>query len=92
MQPTLNGARHTSAQSMQPSTMLGACVGCLGDRKVAEMQLLSQLAAGTAPTEEQAAALPPVAPALCLIGGTGSCYGHLQVQSQSPLIVPGLAR
>lgn len=91
MQPTLNGASH-KAQTTMPATMLGACVGCLGDRKVAEMQLMTQLAAGTMPTEEQAAALPPVMPAICLIGGTGSCYGHLQVQQQSPLIVPGMQR
>lgn len=88
MQPTLNGANHRPAQPPQPSTMLGACVGCLADRKGAEMQLMTQLPAGTAPTAEMAATLPPVMPAICLIGGTGSCYGHLQVQQQSPLLLP----
>lgn len=90
MHNTLNGSGHRPAQPapQQPATALGACVGCLGDRKGAEMALLAQLPVGTMPSPEQAAALPPVMPAICLIGGTGSCYLHLQVQQQTGLILP----
>lgn len=92
MSNTLNGAGHRPAPP-QPQAMLGACVGCLGDRKGAEMQLMAQLPAGTMPSAEQATVLPPVMPAICLIGGTGSCYGHLQVQQQTGLLLPnGTAR
>lgn len=60
---------------------LGFCVQCLADNKAA------QLAAAGKPVDEPVE-LPPVAPAIMLVGGTGCCLNHLQVKTQSALLVP----
>jgi hypothetical protein len=52
---------------------LGWCTACLADVKTA-------MADGKPATEPS--------PAVCLVGGTGSCFGHLVVQRQSPLLTP----
>lgn len=60
---------------------LGFCVECLAVNKAA-MLAAADLPAGEMPE------LPPVAPAIMLIGGTGCCLSHLQVKQQSALLVP----
>lgn len=64
-----------------------ACLGCIQERKVAEMN-------GVAEEE-----LPELQVAITLIGGNASCYGHIVIQQQSPLLAanghglpPGLRR
>lgn len=59
---------------------LGFCVQC-----VAELKGTALVAGhdGSEPAE-----LPGIAPAIMLIGGTGCCFTHLQVQTQSSLLVP----
>lgn len=75
-----------AAQQTLP-TALGLCAQCLGERKVAEMQMFAALG-DQAPTQEALLTLPPVLPALCLVQGTGVCAGHLQVGHQSPILGP----
>ena len=58
---------------------LGFCVQCVAELKGAA------LAAGAA---GEPAELPGITPAIMLVGGTGCCFAHLQVQMQSPLLVP----
>lgn len=77
----------SAAAQQMPSTLLGACAQCLGERKVAELQMFAALG-GQAPAQEHLQELPPVLPALCLVQGTGVCAGHLQVGHQSPLLGP----
>lgn len=60
---------------------LGFCVQCVADSKGAAMAG-AELPVGESPE------LPPVAPAIMLVGGTGCCFNHLQVQRQSALLVP----
>lgn len=76
-----------AAPKQMPSALLGLCAQCLGERKIAELQMFAALGE-QAPTQEQLQALPPVLPALCLVQGTGVCAGHLQVGHQSPLLGP----
>lgn len=61
---------------------LGLCVQCVADHKGAA------LAAADRPVGEPVE-LPALGPAIMLIGGTGCCFTHLQVQTQSALLVPG---
>lgn len=60
---------------------LGLCVQCVAEHKGAT------LAAADKPVGEPVE-LPALAPAIMLVGGTGCCFTHLQVQSQSALLVP----
>jgi hypothetical protein len=60
---------------------LGFCVECVAINKNAMMAAASQ-------SVDQMPELPPVAPAIMLIGGTGCCMNHLQVKQQSALLVP----
>lgn len=53
-----------------------ACVGCIQERKLAEMD-------GKTGDE-----LPEVEIAVTLMGGTAVCYGHIVVQRMSPLMQP----
>ena len=52
---------------------LGYCTACVADRKMA--------AARGMPLQD----LPEPGIAICLVGGTGSCEGHIVIQQQSPL-------
>jgi hypothetical protein len=79
--------RAAAAPQAMPSTALGLCAHCLGERKFAEMQMFAALG-DAAPEQQHLEALPPVLPALCLIGGTGVCVGHVQVGRQSALLGP----
>lgn len=78
--PRANGHQPRPAAEQQPVQIqlppLGFCTGCVADRKGAEA------------TGVPADRLPPLAAAICMVGGTGSCYGHLAVQQHSPLAGP----
>ena len=59
----------------QPDLPLGEwlCLPCIGDAKTAELTGRD---------------VPPLNRAVTLLNGTAVCYGHVNVQVQSPLAVP----
>lgn len=70
--PKANG--HTPGPAVGAFPPLGYCTACIAERKMAAVT------SGLPPQD-----LPEPNIALCLVGGSGSCEGHLVIQQHSPL-------